>query len=428
MNSTCAKQMLLVSYEYPFGSSETFLESEIEHLTKQFDIVWVLPSRAAWSPSWFSAARHQHRALPKGCRLVSPQPDLAWWAGVGVAEFVRLVVRAQFLRVRRMPFLPQVRVVAREAVKAVLLARAVVLFLEGVGARLYAYSYWKSPAASALALLKESGVVPGFITRCHGGDLYYEVLRYPIRPFDRLVADQSDAVVAVSQHGADYLTEHGFQKDKVVLCRLGVRVKALAKSSNDGVLRIVSCSNIVPIKRLDVLANALCDLAIPFEWTHFGDGTDCDIIGRIVLHLPTHGRACFRGRVSNDEVLSHYAEAPVDLFVNTSLSEGIPISIMEALVAGIPCIATNVGGTSEIVDENCGMLVDPRIDAKALARLLESVSTNRRVWEEKRIAARLRGIELCNAERNHRQISELLVDKMAEIDKASARPIDAYNQ
>jgi len=47
----------------------------------------------------------------------------------------------------------------------------------------------------------------------------------------------------------------------------------------------------------------------------------------------------------HNDVLNYYASNPVDVFINTSSSEGLPVSIMEAMSFGIPVIATNVGGT-----------------------------------------------------------------------------------
>ena len=48
----------------------------------------------------------------------------------------------------------------------------------------------------------------------------------------------------------------------------------------------------------------------------------------------------------------------IDIFINLSTTEGLPVSIMEAMSYGIPVIATNVGGTSEIVDNESGILID----------------------------------------------------------------------
>lgn len=57
-----------------------------------------------------------------------------------------------------------------------------------------------------------------------------------------------------------------------------------------------------------------------------------------------------------------------DLFVNMSLSEGIPVSIMEAISFGIPIIATNVGGNAEIVNDETGVLIPVNIDQAALMK------------------------------------------------------------
>ena len=48
-------------------------------------------------------------------------------------------------------------------------------------------------------------------------------------------------------------------------------------------------------------------------------------------------------------MLDYYKNNIIDIFINLSASEGIPVSIMDAISFGIPCIATNVGGTGEIV-------------------------------------------------------------------------------
>ena len=63
-----------------------------------------------------------------------------------------------------------------------------------------------------------------------------------------------------------------------------------------------------------------------------------------------------------------YETNHVDLFINVSSSEGIPVSIMEALSFGIPVIATNVGGVPEIIqDSKNGILLDVNCSAGEIA-------------------------------------------------------------
>jgi len=57
--------------------------------------------------------------------------------------------------------------------------------------------------------------------------------------------------------------------------------------------------------------------------------------------------------------MNFYQKESIDYFVNVSEHEGLPVSIMEAMSFGIPAIATNVGGTNEIVNDNkTGILLD----------------------------------------------------------------------
>jgi glycosyltransferase involved in cell wall biosynthesis len=77
------------------------------------------------------------------------------------------------------------------------------------------------------------------------------------------------------------------------------------------------------------------------------------------------------GFVDNKNLIKFYQSQPVDLFLNVSASEGLPVSIMEALSFGIPVIATDVGGTSELVNENNGQLIPANFDINELAYSIE---------------------------------------------------------
>ena len=58
------------------------------------------------------------------------------------------------------------------------------------------------------------------------------------------------------------------------------------------------------------------------------------------------------------------------MFVNLSLSEGIPVTFMEVMSFGIPVLATNVGGVNEIINENNGVLIDKGLEAERISKII----------------------------------------------------------
>lgn len=156
--------------------------------------------------------------------------------------------------------------------------------------------------------------------------------------------------------------------DNVYVKYLGTRklFKGVNKPSTDGILRVVSCSNIIPVKRVDLIFHTLDKFeSLPIEWTHFGSGDQMDYLKELIKHKNNKNlKVNLLGKVENIKIHKYYVENPVDLFINTSVSEGIPVSIMEAIAYGIPVVATDVGGNSEIVKEEFGRLIckDPTVE------------------------------------------------------------------
>ncbi|MBK6912265.1 MAG: glycosyltransferase [Ignavibacteriales bacterium] len=76
-------------------------------------------------------------------------------------------------------------------------------------------------------------------------------------------------------------------------------------------------------------------------------------IQRIIRRLPSSNlKINLRGNINNDELLEYYKNNLIDIFINTSDSEGLPVSIIEAQNFGIPVIAPALGGIPEIVNGN----------------------------------------------------------------------------
>ena len=245
----------------------------------------------------------------------------------------------------------------------------------------YFHSYWCTEATIAAALLKQKHNPMHITTRMHGFDLYEERHQPTYLPFRNLLIEQLDKILFISQQGMDYFaakySEKSVHTSKFFLNRLGV-TKTNPEEFNPVVLNrqnfhIVSCSSLIPLKRIHLLIEAISKIQqITIQWTHFGDGVLKNDLVDLAKNLLKSNTIFFdfKGQVSNSEIKIFYQENTVDLFVNTSKYEGLPISIMEAMAFGIPCIGTNVGGVSEIIDSTNGYLLEVDFEPIELAELI----------------------------------------------------------
>src|SRR5690606_6601654 len=110
------------------------------------------------------------------------------------------------------------------------------------------------------------------------------------------------------------------------------------------------------------------------------------------LHGIPNAKFRFIGQLDNSDVLDFLQNNPVDIFINSSASEGIPVSIMEAMAHGIPAIAPCVGGIPELVNECTGVLLPaemlPRDVYSAILKLTETEANAYRVQAREFVQAR----------------------------------------
>jgi glycosyltransferase involved in cell wall biosynthesis len=157
------------------------------------------------------------------------------------------------------------------------------------------------------------------------------------------------------------------------LFRLGTLDSGSAPPHSDNVFRVVTCARAEPLKRLDLLAEALRSARGEIEWTHIGNGSDMNRIRRIATEFPPGVRFVEEGYLPSWEVVERYRRKPFDVFVNVSRSEGLPVSIMEALSFGIPVVASDVGGNAEALTKDCGILLSANPSPEEVREVLEKI-------------------------------------------------------
>ena len=239
------------------------------------------------------------------------------------------------------------------------------------------YFYWGDNLAWTIPYLKKEikNKDLKIIIRLHGSDLY-ENLKHNYAPLRSAIFSAVDTIVPISEHGYNYIfNKYPKFSSKVFLSRLGVFDNGLNYNlQNVGKeFTIVSVSNVVALKRLNLLFDALQITQSNITWHHFGDGVLMNYLSNAIKNKRQGLNVILHGYVSNQTLINFYQKQQVDLFVNVSSSEGLPVSIMEALSFGIPVIATDVGGSSELVSDKVGELISSTFTTESLGQNIEKL-------------------------------------------------------
>ena len=134
-------------------------------------------------------------------------------------------------------------------------------------------------------------------------------------------------------------------------------------------------------------AKKLIDLGITnFKWFFYGSGPLLIELKKKVKELNLIDYCYFPGNLDHQKLLKKYENNKVDIVVISSIStrvpEGIPVSLMEAMSYEIPVIATDCGGTKELVDGKSGILVkqnDSKVIANAIFKLINKPKFRRKI-------------------------------------------------
>ena len=372
-------KVAILTNAYPYLPGEQFIEDEIGYWAARPEVeVTVLPALAS-GPA---------RAVPAGIEV---SLDMAGTVGPGRLWYVLVALPSALFR-RELGQLWRSRKLRAATVGRALLHVSKVLEQAARlrrHARIHgridvAYCYWNETQACAAILAREAGAVRKVVSRVHGFDLYEARRPHGYMPLKRQFIAAFDAIFALSAEASAYLQRtYGAPPERIRISPLGVPLAgALARPGESGSLHIVSVSYCLPVKRLDRIIDALGLLArrhpdTRISWTHLGGGPLLqETMALATRKLASLGNlACrFAGELPHAAVAAHYREAPVDMLVNASESEGVPVSIMEAMSAGVPVIAPDVGGVASLVSARCGVLLGAQPDAQAIAAAMEQVA------------------------------------------------------
>lgn len=389
------KKIIIFTSSYPYGNGEQFFEEELI-LFKKYDYEITI------QPYYYGKIKKK-RKVPPDITVLKPLANFK----IKNLRYYKLGIIYELLKYLINDIIIKYEVNQKRNIKwelrqiAIAILGAMNLDIENYDVL---YFYWGFGAAYYIPYIKKI-MKKKIICRFHGSDLYEEIHNHKML-LQREIVYSADLVLTVSEYGEKYLEK---KYNRNVICnRLGTSNKfGLGLPSRDNIFRIVSCSNIIDIKRIDKIVRVISLLDNNFEWIHFGTGPLLSKIQQLITELGIAQRCKLFGFIRREEILKYYKDNPCDIFINLSETEGIPVSIMEAQSFGIPALATNVGGTSEILIPE--LLVDKNETEKKIA---DKILEFRIRWEKDRTYMRYKAREIWensfNCEKNFKELLQYI--------------------
>ena len=397
-------RLYLFTNNFPYGNSETFIENEIQFLSEAFNSICIIPlyeqAGIRSLPSNISTEqplipfnpKQKSKLLLYGIFCLSP---------IFFAIPIFFKEKAYQSKNKIWNFFTSL-LILRSCYKSLTIKPNPSDIL---------YFYWGDNSALLIPFIKKK-YKNTCVVRFHRFDIF-EYVRHDYIPFRKWLFKDIDIALPISDNGKQYLlNNYGTSAPKnIIVSRLGVFDHGNNPEQNIAKpFQIISCSNLIPIKRVELLAKAIANLKFPTVWTHIGDGPNRQIVESIIANYPEHIQANMVGRRTNSEVISTYQKHHFDLFINVSENEGIPVSIMEAISFGIPVIATNVGANKEIADNSIGFLIDKNISPDELTKKIQDFFElpNKQNIRQR---AKEKWIVEYNAETNYKSLINILLKK-----------------
>lgn len=363
--SISKKKMYIITQHYPFGYGEkTFIEPELKRLRDSGKFEITIISTAGMNEKRTSDVEKDISVIH--IPMVSVLKDMKRFClsvKYGMSYFFTRSIKSERIEViRGKNWLKKMYESIYFFVQAQLLYYDLMqkgIWLDGA----IIYTYWCHIQTLAFALHKDEWSDLKLISRIHGADLYDERTFHNRQPFQKITDKKLDRLFFIAKSGRDYYVNKlkNYSDKKYVLSRLGTEDvedydKMRLEQRKTEEFLIVSCSNMISLKRIDLIVQALNLIRREhIKWVHFGDGPErkqIEEIAALYLDNLPNIQYEFKGQTNNIDVLAFYREYNIGCFVTASQSEGCPVSIQEALSYGIPVIATAVGEIPYMVKDN----------------------------------------------------------------------------
>ncbi len=209
-----------------------------------------------------------------------------------------------------------------------------------------------------------------------------KLLKYPIG----LALRNARYVHCISNALADKAKQYfGVEDDRIRIIPNGVDIDAFKQARKIDLKRnynakkiVIAVSRLSSKNNLEILIRAMRVIGNDVKLVIIGDGVEREKLEALAKKLGVNAE--FVGKIGHDKIASYLKGA--DVFVRTPRTEGLGIAFLEAMAAGLPVIASDVGGIKDIVKNNINGLIVSNNDSKEIAMAIKRILDDKQLREK----------------------------------------------
>lgn len=376
--------IFLFTENFPFGSGESFLENEIKFASESVNI-YIFP-RCAYNKDTYV------RKVPDNVKIINlihEEKELSGKTQLFKKLFFNLRVIAMEIFKSGKPWvvIRKSRELNATLIKAHNLSQLIETFRisNRISNPIY-YSYWMNEWALALSVSKDRSFLTDFCFRILGYDIYDE--RYPgdYLPFRYYNYSRCKRVFAVSKHTMNYAKSKNMFPEKITWSYLGTTDYGLNPELINPEFTLLSCSRLIPLKRVHLIPQILQHVNGNIKWIHIGSGPELENVQQLANSLPPNIHVDLIPHFEDySGLVNFYLSTHIDLFLHVSESEGLGVVQLEAMSFGIPVFTTKVGGAAEYINNHNGVLLDVDFSPIEVAKQISTFMQNQEINSQYRL-------------------------------------------
>lgn len=244
------------------------------------------------------------------------------------------------------------------------------------------HSFFAVPCGFLSCLLKHQNKLP-YIVSLRGSDVpgyseRFSLIYFPLTPIIKHIWKKADFTIANSQ-GLKELALKSSPKEEIGVIYNGIKIDEFLPGTEKptNTFNILSVCRLTERKGINYLIDAMEKILKNYSKARLvlaGEGDQMENLKTQAKELSISDQVKFLGRVSHEEISKIYQEAHV--FVLPSLNEGMSNTMLEALSSGLPIVATDTGGTKELVTEGKNGSIIKMKDSDDIARKIQHLIKN----------------------------------------------------